>query len=165
MLLLKFIEESVEEMKKLYLCILILWMGVIFVFSNQNAEVSENVSDGFTSKVVDTVASVKKDESIKENKKEIIEDSRFFIRKTAHFSLYLVLGILIYLNVKDVKKINPIIISLMFCILYACSDEIHQMFINERTAKVLDILIDTTGSLTGILLIYLFSSKKRKKVL
>lgn len=151
--------------KKLYLCILILWMGVIFTFSNQNAEVSENVSDGFTSKVVDTVATVKKDESIKENKKEIIEDSRFFIRKTAHFFLYLVLGILIYLNVKDVKKINPIIISLMFCILYACSDEIHQMFINERTAKVLDILIDTTGSLTGILLIYLFSSKKRKKVL
>lgn len=151
--------------KKLYLCILILWMGVIFAFSNQNAEVSENVSDGFTSKVVDVVATVKKDESIKENKKEIIEDSRFFVRKTAHFSLYLVLGILIYLNVKDVKKINPIIISLIFCILYACSDEIHQMFINERTAKVLDILIDTTGSLTGILLIYLFSSKKRKKVL
>lgn len=151
--------------KKIYLCILILWMGVIFAFSNQNAEVSENVSDGFTSKVVDVVASVKKDESIKENKKEIIEDSRLFIRKTAHFSLYLVLGILIYLNVKDVKKINPIIISLMFCILYACSDEIHQMFINERTAKVLDILIDTTGSLIGILLIYLFSSKKRKKVL
>ena len=165
MLLLKFIEESVEEMKKLYLCILILWMGVIFVFSNQNAEVSENISDGFTSKVVDTVATVKKDESIKENKKEIIEDSRFFIRKTAHFSLYLVLGILIYLKVKDVKKINPIIISLMFCILYACSDEIHQMFINERTAKVLDILIDTTGSLTGVLLIYLFSSKKRTTVL
>ena len=151
--------------KKIYLCILILWMGVIFVFSNQNAEVSENVSDGFTSKVVDTVATVKKDESIKENKKEIIEDSRFFIRKTAHFSLYLVLGILIYLNVKNVKKINPIIISLIFCILYACSDEIHQMFINERTAKVLDVLIDTTGSLTGILLIYLFSGKKRKKVL
>ena len=151
--------------KKLYLCILILWMGVIFAFSNQNAEVSENVSDGFTSKVVDVVATVKKDESIKENKKEIIEDSRFFVRKTAHFSLYLVLGILIYLNVKDVKKINPIIISLIFCILYACSDEIHQMFINERTAKVLDILIDTIGSLTGILLIYLFSSKKRKKVL
>lgn len=151
--------------KKLYLCILILWMGVIFAFSNQNAEVSENVSDGFTSKVVDVVSTVKKDESIKENKKEIIEDSRFFIRKTAHFSLYLVLGILIYLNVKDVKKINPIVISLIFCILYACSDEIHQMFINERTAKVLDVLIDTTGSLTGILLIYLFSSKKRKKVL
>jgi len=165
LLLLKFIEESVEEMKKLYLCILILWMGVIFAFSNQNAEVSENISDGFTSKVVDVVASVKKDESIKENKKEIIEDSRFFIRKTAHFSLYLILGILIYLNVKDVKKINPIIISLIFCILYACSDEMHQMFINERTAKVLDVLIDTTGSLTGILLIYLFSSKKRKKVL
>ena len=151
--------------KKVYLCILILWMGVIFAFSNQNAEVSENVSDGFTSKVVDVVSTVKKDESIKENKKEIIEDSRFFIRKTAHFSLYLGLGILIYLNVKDVKKINPIIISLIFCILYACSDEIHQMFINERTAKVLDVLIDTTGSLTGILLIYLFSSKKRKKVL
>ena len=151
--------------KKIYLCILILWMGVIFAFSNQNAEVSENVSDGFTSKVVDVVATVKKDESIKENKKDIIEDSRFVIRKTAHFSLYLVLGILIYLNVKDVKKINPIIISLIFCILYACSDEIHQMFINERTAKVLDVLIDTTGSLTGILLIYLFSGKKRKKVL
>ena len=58
--------------KKLYLCILILWMGVIFAFSNQNAEVSENVSDGFTSKVVDTVASVKKDESIKFKQGDVI---------------------------------------------------------------------------------------------
>lgn len=154
-----------KKNKIILLFLLVLWMIVIFTFSHQNATVSENVSDGFTSKVVDVVASVKKDEIIKENKKEIIEDSRFAIRKTAHFSLYLVLGVLVYLNVKDVKKINPIIISLIFCILYACSDEIHQIFINERTAKILDVFIDSVGSLTGILIIYLISSRKRKKVL
>lgn len=153
-------------MKKVVcLILLIFWMIVIFIFSNQNATVSENVSDGFTSKVVDVVSSVKEDEEIKENKKEIIEDSRFIIRKTAHFSLYLVLGVLAYLNIKDVKKINPIIISLIFCVLYACSDEIHQIFVNERTAKMLDVFIDSTGALMGILLINLFSRKNKKMVL
>ena len=81
----------------------------------------------------------------------------------------LILGklILFYLLIKqyNLELNKTLVISLLFCIIYACSDEIHQMFINERTAKILDVLIDTTGSLTGILLIYLFSSKKRKKVL
>ena len=35
-------------------------------------------------------------------------------------------------------------------ILYACTDEIHQLFIQGRAGQLKDVLIDTIGSLTGI---------------
>ena len=39
--------------------------------------------------------------------------------------------------------------------LYAASDELHQLFISERSSQVLDVLIDTAGSLTGTLVLTL----------
>ena len=43
-----------------------------------------------------------------------------------------------------------LIVSLIICYLYAVSDEVHQIFIPGRTAKVLDTFIDGAGSLVGI---------------
>ena len=40
----------------------------------------------------------------------------------------------------------------MFCLLYAASDEIHQIFSN-RGASVKDVMIDFAGAVTGILLL------------
>jgi VanZ family protein len=33
--------------------------------------------------------------------------------------------------------------------LYAATDELHQLFVSERSAQVMDVLIDSAGSLTG----------------
>ena len=43
-------------------------------------------------------------------------------------------------------------ISLVFCALYAFSDEIHQIFVDGRSFEVGDLLLDCTGVATGILL-------------
>ena len=73
-------------------------IGVIFLFSNQNGPKSEAVSDAFAESVIDKYAIVKKTNYSDQQKKDIIRNTRFIVRKGAHFSIYLVLGILVYLK-------------------------------------------------------------------
>ena len=139
--------------KKIILSILvIIWMTVIFMFSNQNAVTSQNTSDNVSEKIVDTVTEVTNKKITENEKKNIIEDIRFVIRKTAHFTLYCILGILIYLLLNEFNISKKIVISILLCLMYAISDEIHQMFVSDRTAKILDVFIDTAGSFVGIML-------------
>ena len=134
----------------IYTILLILWMLVIFMFSNQNGTKSESTSDKVTSTIIGTAEVVTKQEINEEKKNNIIEDSRVFIRKSAHFFLYFILGILSYLTFRS-YNINKRILfySVTFCFVYAVSDEIHQIFSSDRTFKILDIFIDTIGGLFG----------------
>lgn len=79
-----------------------------------------------------------------------INTLRFIVRKCAHIGEYFILGILVYNMFKyhDVK--NIVIISILICIIYACTDEIHQLFISDRTGKLIDVFIDSLGSILGI---------------
>ena len=127
-------------------------MLVIFLFSNQTASKSQSASDKVASDIVDVVEVVTKND-IKESKKEsIIENTRFIVRKTAHFTLYFILGIIVYLLLTSYNVKMPILYSILFCLLYACSDEIHQLFSSGRTAKVMDVCIDTFGSSVAIII-------------
>ena len=45
------------------------------------------------------------------------------------------------------------IMSMIICIIYASLDETHQLFVYGRTAQVLDVLIDSIGSLISMLII------------
>ena len=136
----------------IYTILLIIWMLVIFLFSNQTASKSQSASDKVASDIVDVVEVVTKND-IKESKKEsIIENTRFIVRKTAHFTLYFILGIIVYLLLTSYNVKRPIFYSILFCFLYACSDEIHQLFSSGRTAKVMDVCIDTFGSSVAIII-------------
>ncbi len=150
--------------KRIILLIIVsIWLLTIFVFSNQNGKNSLKLSDSFTSKIVNLYDKILKKDYTQEEKSEIIKSLRFVVRKTAHFTAYLILGLLIskllkYYNVKHI-----IIISILSCLLFASLDEIHQYFIKERTSKVLDVIIDTSGSITGITLNYIIEKKKKIK--
>lgn len=39
----------------------------------------------------------------------------------------------------------------MICILYAISDEVHQLFVPGRGGQVRDVIIDSAGAIAGIL--------------
>ncbi len=147
--------------KTIYIVLLIALATVIFLFSNQNAKESESVSDGVASKIIDTIQEVTNHKINKEDKSRLINNTRFIIRKLAHFTLYFGLGTLAYLvSVKfSIKK--PTISAVLFCFLYACGDEIHQLFLDGRTAKILDVCIDTCGS--SLAVICLFHLQKFKK--
>ena len=145
--------KKLRQNKKLFHSILvIIWMFVIFNFSSQNGPKSTNTSDVVTSMVVNVTTSVTNKNVSREEVKKRVEDSTFLVRKMAHFTEYLILGILVLQLLSDYTKINKrmLIVSLIICYLYAVSDEVHQIFISGRTAKVLDTFIDGAGSLVGI---------------
>ena len=73
------------------------------------------------------------------------------IRKLAHFTIYLVLGLVSYLVLPrqwSVKKKMTLVVSL--CFMYAITDEFHQSFVPGRAPEVRDVLIDTLGSSVGM---------------
>ena len=53
--------------------------------------------------------------------------------------------------------------ALLICAVYAATDELHQMFVQGRSCEVRDILIDSLGALTGILIACLISVLRAKK--
>ena len=90
-----------------------------------------------------------------------IELLSFIIRKLAHLTEYLILGLLVYNLIKQYNK--KWYISLIICILYAISDEIHQGFTPGRNPQIFDVFIDNIGSIMGIsLLRFIIKSKKIK---
>lgn len=151
-------------MKVVKICFLVLWMALIFSFSNQKDVDSSKVSDGFIDRTVVRIYKIFNENITKEKENEIIEKYTYPIRKLAHYTLYFILGILSFLVVKDYSINKKLIIySLLICFLYACSDEFHQLFVIGRSARVLDVMIDTFGSFCSISILYIFNKKISKK--
>lgn len=142
-------------MKKIICWILvILWMSVIFIFSSYNGEKSTNQSKGFLYHTIGNIITFF-DSDIDENRKdEIIDTLDPIVRKLAHGTEYFILALFVCLalNNYDISNKRIMIYSLLICFLYSCSDEIHQLFVSNRSAQITDILIDTFGSLIETLL-------------
>ncbi len=127
--------------------LVVVWMIIIFLFSNQEASKSSNLSDKFIYRIV----SIFRSDDVSEEKMElIISNNTFIVRKFAHFFVYFVLGILVYILLKEFNINNIVIYSLLICYLYALSDEVHQFFIPGRSMEFRDTIIDGCGSLIGI---------------
>ena len=152
-----FLEYKIEGMKKiLKLILLIGWMGLIFYMSSCNGEASSAMSSGLLKTIAQFIGISDID--------SFIRNYSFLIRKTAHFSEYAVLGFLVYINLKEYIKYRYLLISFVLSAGYAASDELHQMFVSERSFALMDIFIDSCGALTGIVLIHLITvyAAKRK---
>lgn len=127
------------------LLLVILWMIFIFVMSSFDATSSSNQSNF----IVDIIISII-------NIKDIGLLS-LIIRKLAHFTEYFILGILVINFITRYDK--KIIIAILLCIIYATSDEIHQIFVPGRSCQITDIMIDSLGSIMGIYLYKLITKK------
>jgi VanZ family protein len=79
----------------------------------------------------------------------------FIIKKSAHVIEYGVLAIALYRALKQTKDSRLAgIYTLIFCMLYAMSDEFHQSFTPGRDPTVRDIIFDTIGASLAILFIW-----------
>lgn len=148
--------------KIIKLIIVILCMVIIFSFSTDTGTESNKKSDGVIISICKTF--IKHDLSTKEMEKYINKYVKL-VRKSAHFLIYLILGISIISLIKEYQIINSkaLLIAITISFLYACSDEIHQLFVNGRTGKIIDVLIDTLGSIVGVYLYYYIYKFRRKK--
>ena len=75
---------------------------------------------------------------------------------------YAILAFLLYKTF--IHKQNPLIKSFLFTVLYACSDEFHQLFISGRAGQIRDVCIDSTGALIMLLIVYFILKRKDKKI-
>lgn len=124
----------------------ILWMTLTFYLSHQPATESNELSTGITMFFVETIKTI-----VPSMEFDLI-DFNHLIRKSAHFINYLVLGILVLnaLKVSTGYGCRSAMLALLICVLYAISDEVHQLFVPGRGAQVKDVLIDSAGSIVGI---------------
>lgn len=148
--------------KVLFTSALIIWMTIIFLFSNQTADKSSGTSDKVTECIITFVTKITKKDITYEQRTIIINNTSFLVRKTAHFVIYFILGIIAYLTFISYNLSKPLIYSIVFCFIYACSDEFHQLFLDGRTFKLMDILIDTSGIIIGSNFIYLIKKQLKK---
>ena len=135
--------------KNINLLLVIGWMCFIFYMSNKPAEVSNGQSD-FVLNLLNSIGL---------NLNSVFGNfSITIIRKGAHITEYLILFLLLYNYLKDCfinKKLY--IICFIIVVIYACTDEFHQLFIPGRAGKITDVIIDSTGAMIGILIMYLKS--------
>jgi VanZ family protein len=82
-------------------------------------------------------------------------------RKGAHLTEYAVLAWLLWRALRKPVRRDPRPWSwpvagrtILIVMLYAATDEFHQLFVPSREPTVRDVLIDTTGALLGLLLLW-----------
>lgn len=138
--------------------VVLLWMGVIFYLSHQPANESSELSGGIVDYVVQLLE--KTIPLINFN----LDLLHHLIRKGAHFTAYLILGLLVIFAIRrhHTNVLKSIFLTLIICVLYAISDEIHQLFIPGRSGEVRDVIIDSAGATTGILC-YMIVHKRGKR--
>ena len=133
--------------------LLLSWTAVIFLLSNEGHDISSGRSDTFVYALQSAGITWQ------------VDLLTFLVRKSAHISAYFILGILLFNLLKEyglgVKKI--IFISIAIAMLYACTDELHQMFVPGRSGEVRDVLIDTAGAAVGVVVYAALSSRFYKK--
>ena len=134
------------------LILVIVISSIIFGFSAQDGETSGGISKGVITIIAD-VFNLNGD-----TRNIFIEKGEGVIRKLAHFGIYTLLGLasMGFIATFNLKRKNQILITIIWGFLYASTDELHQMFINGRNASFLDVLLDTSGVIFGILLIIIY---------
>jgi len=136
--------------KKIILLIVLLGMmgGIFYMSSLESSE-----SGGQSGRVLIFLGLVSEEDV--ENSTERYNFYSFWVRKLAHFSVYAVLGIVIYLNLVQYAQMEKVRIpySILLLMFYAASDEVHQNFVPGRSMELRDVMIDTAGGMSGILFV------------
>ena len=141
-------------------------MVTIFLFSGDNADASSHKSSKITKAAVENLVK-DYDEMSPEKQQSVLDKAEHIVRKLAHFSIYTLLGFLASFTVGRRRLFSRKSLGvIVFCFLYACSDEIHQLFVPGRSGMFTDVLIDTGGAVTGMLvsMLLMFLIEKFHKI-
>lgn len=133
-----------------------IWMIFIFYMSAQPADIS-NSQSGFVIKLLQSIGI--------DSSGNNIGLLTTIVRKGAHFSEYAILGLLSYNVMKNYfTKKRARIVAVLIVFFYACSDEFHQLFVSGRAGKITDVIIDTSGGIFSVLVIWMINLKNKLSV-
>lgn len=133
----------------------VAWMGLIFSFSAQPGSDSGALSGSILESLLQMWHALFPAVSLE------ADTLHFIIRKGAHFTVYLILGLLVAHALSKSLQIDKkhVLVTIVICCLYAVSDEVHQAFVPNRGPSAWDVLLDTTGSAVGT---FIYAWVKRK---
>ena len=145
--------KSTITLKKYLWAAVIVWTMIIFAWSLQSGDDSGRVSGSLTEAIFGFLARA----GLEIN----YESAHHFIRKTAHFTEYAVLGALVF----NAQKKAPLLKSDALCICLwmisvPAADETIQLFVPERAGMIADVLLDMSGFACAVLLCILLKRKK-----
>ena len=150
-----------------FLCVLlpvmtVVWMSLIFWMSAQPADDSEDLSLS-VGQMVGRVLYRDFDSWPEAEQEAFARRIDHPVRKLAHGTEYMILGILLALDVRvcSGKYSRILLLPWLAGTLYACTDEWHQLYVPGRSGQLCDILIDSGGVLTGVLLATLAARLRR----
>lgn len=123
---------------------LIVMMTLIFGFSGADGEASGSLS----LKIAKGISEILNHIGISVSHKTL----HIPIRKLAHMTEYGVLFVTAMWAFSWIKDKFRYILSYVFCVLYAVTDEIHQLFVPGRCGTYKDVLFDSAGAFCGLLL-------------
>lgn len=145
-------------------------MVLIFCFSAQSGGESGSLSDAIA-RMLASVFVGGFDNMLAEEQAQIIAQMSWPIRKTAHASEYACLAMSLVITCWQLhawrcdkkaavsslgRRVTLVsVVAFIIAVLYACSDEVHQLFIDGRAGQVADVLVDASGAAIGCLLMCL----------
>ena len=131
-----------------YIIPAIIWMAFIFYMSSKTGDGSSAVSNPITDFIVELFQRARNDTAPAVDRMTGVVE--VMVRKGAHMTEYGILIALVILAVKKVSvKMSAVgtnIWSTVITFAYACSDEIHQLFVADRAGRGTDVLIDMCGA-------------------
>src|SRR5699024_2840797 len=97
----------------------------------------------------------------------VVIDEEFFhhiVRKGAHLSAYFILGILTMFVFEHRINSNTVQMAVAFLlgVLYAASDEVHQLFVPGSSVELREVGMGAVGALCGIIIEVLLQKMFRK---
>lgn len=139
--------KNMNNKKIIKWIILILWLGVIFMFSHQAN------SGEITKDIISTTINVKEEPK----SESLLDGINYVIRKSAHISEFTVLTLILFSLLKEYtnSELKIVIISLIGCLVFAAGDELHQYFVPGRSALVTDVLIDFIGAIVALIIYFI----------
>ncbi|MDO5402516.1 MAG: VanZ family protein [Eubacteriales bacterium] len=145
----------------------ILMAAVIFGFSTQSGLKSSGLSRRVAALVIDCSESMGIAAVDELQREQYIECLQVPIRKGAHMTEYAVLFTLVFIAL----TVDRVVIKLRYCMsfamtfFFACTDEIHQLYVPGRSGSIADVFIDSCGCFIAMALIFIVLKHIRKNSL
>lgn len=142
----------------------VLWMIVIFSFSAKPGNESEEQSIK-AGMIVCHMFVPDFDDLSEQQQIDMAQAIDHPVRKTAHATEYAMLaGLVLGMVTVSIIRWKNVLTAISVSVLYAATDEFHQLFVPARSGQVKDVLIDGCGAIIGTLIIwgiyYLVHKKK-----
>lgn len=140
--------------RKIRICTALLVTNILFIWGN--SLLPGSVSGAISQRARDLLA------ALFGSGNENPDAGHGLLRKLAHFTEFACLGALFAWLFGMLRK--PVLFALPCGFLVACMDETIQRFVPNRGPAFMDVLIDTSGALVGIGLLFLGYTIRKKQV-